>query len=158
MFLAAAHDHDQCRTDALTRAAELCGSRGARFTPLRRRVLELVWRSHVAIGAYDLMGALRGDGKAVTPPTVYRALEFLMSQGLVHRVASLNAYIGCSGPEDRHAAQFLICRHCHQTLEVADRDPGEATARSAGSLGFTVERVSIEVHGLCAACLGAGDA
>ena len=159
MFPSSGHDHERCRSAALRTAAALCSGRGARLTPIRRRVLEIVWGSHTAIGAYQVMDALREDHGAVTPPTVYRALDFLMAQGLVHRVASLNAYIGCSRPAEGHPGQFLICRGCHQTLEVDDKQPAEAVEAIARRQGFTVERSEIEVHGLCASCRkGAGRA
>src|SRR5918999_799750 len=102
------HDHLSCIGDALDRAAVLCDQRGARLTPLRRRVLELVWRGHEPVGAYDLLAQM---GRAA-PPTVYRALDFLIEQGLVHRIESLNAYVGCDRPEAAHASQFLICTDC----------------------------------------------
>src|SRR5262249_40395465 len=89
------HDHRHCIDDALSRAETVCAERGARMTPLRRRVLELVWDSHAPIGAYAIMDLLRAaDDRAAAPPTVYRALEFLLDQGLVHKIESLNAFVG----------------------------------------------------------------
>ena len=89
------HDHDHCVANALAAAEQVCATRGLKLTPLRRRVLELVWAGHGPVGAYDLLQALaEGDARAVQPPTVYRALEFLREAGLVHRIDTLNAFIG----------------------------------------------------------------
>lgn len=152
------HDHNLCRSEALDAAMALCERRGARLTPLRRRVLELVWRGHAAVGAYEILENLRGERGAVTPPTVYRALDFLIAHGLVHRLASLNAYIGCPAPQRRHVGQFMTCRTCHETVEATDDGPADAVAESARRADFSVERVAIEVQGQCAACRRAGEA
>src|SRR4051794_6447763 len=112
------HDHDACVEAALDRAARLCARHGARLTPLRRRVLELVWRGHAPIGAYDILGRLSPKIGAVAPPTVYRALEFLRAQGLVHRIESLNAYLGCERPGEAHGGQFLLCSGCGAAAEL----------------------------------------
>src|SRR5579872_6651908 len=109
-FHAETHDHAACVGDALDRAASLCVQRGARLTEIRRQVLELVWRNHAPIGAYDILGAMQDGHRGAAPPTVYRALDFLMEQGLVHRIESLNAYVGCDRPEQAHVSQFLICK------------------------------------------------
>ena len=93
------HEHQSCIEDALARADDVCRERGVRLTPLRRRVLELVWSSHRAVKAYDLLAALGDAVGAAKPPTVCRALEFLMAQGLVHRIDSLNAFVGCPQPD-----------------------------------------------------------
>src|SRR5882724_8224269 len=99
---ASAHDHQHCIDDALVRAATICAQSGGRLTPLRRRVLELVWHSHAPVGAYDILDALRRDGRPAAPPTAYRALEFLLGHGLIHRIESLNAFVGCAQPERPH--------------------------------------------------------
>ena len=90
------HDHDACVDDAMARAEAICGAQGARLTPMRRRVLELVWNGHRPRGAYDILEDLASDGKKPAPLTVYRALDFLVEQGLVHRLESLNAFVGCA--------------------------------------------------------------
>src|ERR687898_2881620 len=111
------HDHAACIDAALDRAAELCARRGARLTRLRRRVLELVWQGHSAVKAYDLLEMLAREDRSARPPTIYRALDFLMAHGLVHRLESLNAYIGCPQPEASHEGQFLICNSCGHVSE-----------------------------------------
>ena len=151
-FGSAPHDHRHCIDQALNQAANLCGQRGARLTDIRRRVLELVWRSHAPIGAYGVLEALRQDGRSAAPPTVYRALDFLLEHGLIHRIESLNAFVGCPRPDSRHVSQFLICTDCRDVAEIADPDIGSAVARGASAAGFVVNRLTIEMQGLCPKC------
>lgn len=131
-----------------------CGRQGSRLTPVRREVLELVLRASGPIGAYQLLDQLRARRRGAAPPTVYRALEFLVAQGLVHRLERLNAFVGCAGDDRRHVhpAQFLICRVCRAVREIDD-DAVAATLRDiAAAQGFTAERATVEVEGVCAAC------
>lgn len=151
-FLSAAHDHDACAAKALAQAETAAAARGLRFTPLRHYVLEMLLASHKPVGAYDVLGALaREDSPArPSPPTVYRALDFLLEQGFVHRIASLNAYAACFSPAARHRAHFLICRDCGQAFEMADRNLEDALDDAAGT--FSVEQECVELSGLCPEC------
>lgn len=151
-----AHDHDRCVADALATAEAVCQRSGARLTELRRRVLELVWGSHTPVGAYDLLGALARGGRAAAPPTVYRALDFLLEQGLIHRIASLNAFVGCAHPEAAHAGHFLICLGCREVSEFDDRGLSDEIAARAARRGFEVRGQAVEVTGLCSRCRAAG--
>jgi Fur family zinc uptake transcriptional regulator len=155
-FQAASHDHHSCIDGALDRAAQLCAARGARLTELRRQVLKLVWRGHEPVGAYAVLGALKRSHPGAAPPTVYRALEFLIEQGLIHRIESLNAYVGCPRPERPHASQFLICEGCGSAGELDDPAITDAVERRAGRLGFTVAQQTIELRGLCQRCRRGG--
>ena len=147
------HDHSHCVHSALTEADVLCAQKGLRLTALRRRVLELVWQSHKPLGAYDILAVLsEQDGRRAAPPTVYRALDFLLENGLVHRISSLNAFIGCSHPEHPHQGQFLICRNCHAAIELEQKSISDAIVSSALGVGFTVEGQTVEVVGLCSGC------
>jgi Fur family zinc uptake transcriptional regulator len=146
------HDHQQCVAEALETADELCGRRGSRLTPVRRRVLELVWRNHEPVGAYALLDVLRDEGWSAAPPTVYRALDFLLENGLIHRIESRNAFVGCSDPRHPHHGQHLICRRCGSVTEIADAAIRGAVRTAAASVGFTVEGQTIEISGVCAAC------
>jgi Fur family zinc uptake transcriptional regulator len=146
------HDHQRCIDEALDKAAALCLERGARLTELRRRVLELVWRSHEPVGAYAILEQLQRSRGGAAPPTVYRALDFLLGQRLIHRIASLNAFVGCPTPDRRHSSQFLICSGCGRVAEIDDSKVDSAIARSAASQGFTVDRLTIELQGRCPAC------
>lgn len=146
------HDHAGCIADAIGTAEQLCRERGLRFTALRRRVLELVWESHRPIGAYDILAGLGDEKKEAAPPTVYRALEFLIEAGLVHRLDSLNAFIGCPDPGRMHTGQFLICRDCRTVTELGDAGIEELVEEKARALGFTAVRQILEIEGLCKAC------
>lgn len=152
------HDHGKCVEDALAVADTLCLERGARLTELRRRVLALIWESHAPVGAYAIMEMLRREGRRAMPPTVYRALDFLQEQGLVHRIASLNAFIGCSHPADAHAIQYVICRRCGTVAEIENSAIGGAVAASARELGFDMTGQTVEIAGTCGDCLGKGTA
>jgi Fur family transcriptional regulator, zinc uptake regulator len=145
------HNHADCVAAALAAAAAVCARRGARLTPLRRRVLELVWLSHRPAGAYDVLAAL-GDNWAAAPPTVYRALDFLRTHGLVHRIESRNAFIGCSAPGHGPAPQILICDACGAAAEIADGSADAAARASAARLGFVVGSQIVEAVGRCADC------
>ncbi|MGQ9368510.1 Fur family transcriptional regulator [Azospirillum sp. A39] len=150
---AAGHDHAHCIADALARADALCAARGARLTALRRRVLELVWRSHKPRGAYAILEDLsQQDGKPTAPLTVYRALEFLVEQGLVHRIESLNAYVGCPAPGLAHTGQFLVCEACGTAEEIDDPRIADAIRAGAAARGFDVRLPTVEVRGLCPDC------
>lgn len=149
------HDHQRCIDEALDKAAELCADRDARLTELRRQVLELVWSSHEPVGAYAVLERLQRDRGSAAPPTVYRALDFLMAQGLIHRIESLNAFVGCPTPDRRHHSQFLICTGCGGVAEIDDPQVDAAIARSAQDKGFSVERLTVELQGRCPACGGA---
>lgn len=147
------HDHAHCIEDALLRADALCAARGARLTSLRRRVLELVWSGHKPRGAYAILEDLSGsEGRPTAPLTVYRALEFLVAQGLVHRIESLNAYIGCAAPGIDHSGQFLVCEGCGTATELDDPRIAEAIRTAARDRGFRIARPTVEVRGLCPAC------
>ena len=146
------HDHERCIEAAIATAERLCREQGLRFTSLRRRVLELVWDSHRPIGAYELLEHLGTGGKRPAPPTVYRALEFLIDAGLVHRLDSLNAYVGCADPGRLHTGQFLICRDCRTVIELDDARIEHLVAEKAHALGFSDVRQILEIEGRCSRC------
>ncbi len=146
------HDHGACVDEALARAEQVCAERGMRLTPLRRRVFELVWQSHRPVTAYTLLEKLVEDGHRAQAPTVYRSLEFLLECGLVHRVESMNAYLGCNQPHEGHEVGMFICRVCGDVAELTDPAIGRGIERSARNVGFTVESRVVEVTGTCHGC------
>lgn len=150
------HDHNLCVHQALQAADELCSRQGVRLTALRRRVLELIWQSHKPLGAYDILAVLsQEDGRRAAPPTVYRALDFLLDNHLIHRLASLNAFIGCTHPDHVHQSHFLICRVCRTAIEVDSPAISAPIHTAADAVGFRVEGEMVEVVGLCAQCQAA---
>lgn len=148
------HDHSACVSQALTDARAICRDRGTRLTPIRERVLELVWQSHKPLGAYDVLAQLSEEGQNAAPPTVYRALDFLQQNGLVHRIASLNAFIGCTHPGEHHTGMFLICCQCGNVLEVSDPSISAAIMAAAQSESFELNELTLEMSGVCPRCKG----
>lgn len=151
LFAGKDHDHQTCIDEALACADQLCQRHRQRFTAIRRRVFELVWQQHKPIGAYEVLSILQQDGRTA-PPTVYRALDFLQQMGLVHRIASLNAYIGCVHPGEPHDGQFLICESCGALAELDVPAITSAIERSAEASGFETRRHTVEILGLCPRC------
>ena len=149
------HDHSSCISKALADAAFICKERGQRFTKIRQLVLELVWQSHRPLGAYELLPAIKAAGFNSAPPTVYRALEFLQEQGLVHRISSLNAYIGCSHPGHQCSSCFLICDQCQLAVELESAKLATAITDLTRDMGFVVQREHLEIVGQCPNCQSA---
>lgn len=146
------HDHARCVDGALAEAEALCVKRGVRLTALRRQTLELVWRAHRAVKAYDLLRSLGGKAGRTKPPTVYRALEFLLQQGLIHRIESRNAFVGCANPAEAHDSELLVCEVCDVVEELAVPGLGRTLADAAAGVGFAFARAVVEVRGRCARC------
>jgi len=146
------HDHRRCQRQVLSAAQRVCEQRKLRLTSRRYRVLEILLASHQPLGAYDILALLQQDDRSerVAPPIVYRALEFLLEQGLIHRIESRNAFISCVHPGHQSAAQFLICRDCEQVAELEHYDP--ALLAQADDLGFAVDHSVVEITGVCAQC------
>ncbi len=155
-FRSGRHNHRTCVAAALDAAEEICRDRGLRLTPLRRRILEMIWSGHEPVRAYDLLDKLRVERTGAAPPTVYRTLDFLCDCGLVHRIKSLNAYVGCADPLLHHAGQFLICRKCRAVAELDAPEITEAIADKAFQAGFEVAGQTIEIAGLCPDCRAGG--
>lgn len=139
-------------TAQLDRAAAACARDGAQLTELRRSVLGLVLEADGPVTAYQLLDRLRKVRKGAVPPTVYRALEFLLEQGLIHRLERLNAFIPCAETGHRHVAQFLICGECGSVAEIEDQATARALTHAAERKGFRARDTVVEIEGTCAAC------
>jgi len=152
----AEHDHGQCRETMLDELADAARTRGLRLTPARVRVLELLAEAHRAMGAYELLDRLRAEGLGSQPPVVYRALDFLIEAGFVHKLERLNAYVACChpnhGPGGEHGACFLICSRCRKVAEIEDGALDIAVAQAAAGRGFAMRRTVLEIEGTCPAC------
>ncbi len=146
------HDHAGCREKAIRTAEQVCNQRGARFTPIRREVLELIWESHKAVKAYDLLDRIKPRAGTAKPATVYRALDFLLEQGLIHKVESLNAFIGCSFSGHQHEQLLLTCVRCHEVEERPGEHVMDAIAKELEQAVFTMLHKAVEIHGVCARC------
>jgi Fur family zinc uptake transcriptional regulator len=145
------HDHQRCMQTAIEKAEQVCKLRNQRFTKLRQRVFELVWQQHKPIRAYDVLDQLQQDGRAA-PPTVYRALDFLLELGLIHRIESMNAFVGCNTPEQQHEGQFFICNDCGAFVELHSNPINSAINHSAEHSGFEIQQKTIEIMGRCPEC------
>ena len=144
--------HHHCISDALHIAEKLCEKKHVRFTDLRRRVLELVWTSHEPAKAYDIMARLKDDTESAKPPTVYRTLDFLQENGLVHKLNSLNAYVGCSHPALKHQCYFLICKECHEIQECCNTQLSDSVMHTSRRHSFKPLSISVENEGICKDC------
>jgi len=140
----------------LARAGTLCGARGVRLTPQRRRVLEVLCAAGRPVGAYEIMDLMREGPRPVAPPTVYRALEFLLEQGLIHRLESLHAWVGCDHPGQPHLCGFLICLECGGVTGIEDAQVEQCLERLTSGSGFAPRRRVVEVIGTCAGCARKG--
>jgi len=136
----------------IDQAAALCDRRNLRFTRLRKQVLELVCKAEQPVGAYHLLDELRESGRSAAPPTVYRALDFLLEQGLVHRLATNNTYLACAHPQHPHAAVFLVCSQCGHTQEVHTAGVIDELRHQAEQFDFAIEHASVELTGVCGRC------
>ena len=144
--------HKHCITDALENGEKICAEKGLKFTAIRRKVLEIVWESHKPAKAYDILEKLpKGEGAPV-PPTVYRALDFLLQNGLVHKINSLNAFVGCSHPGPNNQCYFLICSHCDEVTECCTEKLGKVIDATSNENSFKTESVSLEISGKCQSC------
>jgi Fur family zinc uptake transcriptional regulator len=146
----------------VTAVEAACHERGLRLTPIRARVLGLVAEAGKPVKAYDLLEMIRpgnsGEGEgagAAAPPTVYRALDFLLANGFIHKLESVNAFVACHHPSTaQHSVPFLICDRCHSAVELEDKAVVAALDERARALGFVPQAQTLEVHGLCARCSG----
>lgn len=143
------HDHGHCIRTALSAAEAACAAADLRLTPVRRRTLEILLEAHEAMGAYDVLARLDGEGFGDKPPVAYRALTFLVDAGLAHRIERLNAFIACARPGQDHDPAFMICNRCGTVAEGA---ADEAMQSSAAAAGFQIERATLEAEGICPSC------
>lgn len=152
------HDHSKCVAEAVEAAEQLCESKGIRFTPVRRKVLEILLQEHRALGAYDILDRLREAGFGSQPPVAYRALDFLVSHGFAHKIERLNAFIACTHPGAAHSPVFMICRLCDAVAEATSTPTKKTLGATAQAAGFQIERTVVEAEGLCPTCAAKSDA
>lgn len=149
-------------TTIINKARAYCEQRGARFTPLREKVYQLLLAKLGPMGAYDLLDELKETESSAKPATVYRALDFLLDFGFIHRLESTNAFVACHHFGCHHPVQFLICDSCGDVAEIQSEGLRETLDKQADAYGFKVSKQTIEAHGLCSECqeaeaMGTGD-
>lgn len=148
----ASHNHDKCVAEGLAEAEARCADRKVRFTAVRRKVLEILLQEHRALGAYAILDRLREAGFGSQPPVAYRALDFLVEHGFVHKIERLNAFVACAHPGAAHTPAFMICRLC-DTVAEAQSAPAKGTlGATARAIGFRIERTVVEAEGVCPSC------
>ncbi|MCU0754046.1 MAG: transcriptional repressor [Xanthomonadales bacterium] len=145
-------DHSHSAEELLASAEAACALKGLRWTPLRRQVFALVVRAGRPVKAYELLDQLKAQHAGAAPPTVYRALDFLMEHGLIHKLESIAAYVCCPHPGAAHATQFLICDACDRTIELQDELLTGRLNAAVAAQGFVPGSIVVEVHGRCAQC------
>jgi len=134
-------------------AASLCAQRGRRFTTIRRKVLELLLRRGRSLKAYELLAAMRAEYPNAAPPTVYRALDFLLAEGLIHRLDAINAWVACVDAEDAHPDVLLIvCTQCGSVAEAHDPDLCQRINTRVAQMDYAPTRHEIEIRALCPSC------
>jgi Fur family zinc uptake transcriptional regulator len=141
--------HNACVSQALLHAETVCQKAGGRLTKTRRQVLELLWQTHQPRKAYDVLRDLSAVDASAKPPTVYRALDFLLQMGLAHKVESLDAYVGCNGSHDH---QYLICNACGTVADISDAALSGQLTAAARMKKFNVEKTIVEIKGHCERC------
>ena len=146
------HDHSLCVGEALQSAEARCEEAGLRLTPVRRKVLELLLQEHRALGAYAILELLRDAGFGSQPPVAYRALDFLLQHGFVHKIERLNAFVACAHPGANHSPAFMICRKCDAVAETHSAPAKGALGDAAKAAGFRIEKTVVEAEGVCPDC------
>lgn len=151
------HNHTACAESAIATAEAHCRAEGLKFTPTRRRVLEILLEDHRPLGAYDILERLAQEGRGSQPSIAYRALDFLLTHGFAHKVERLNAYIACTQPLEAHTPAFMICRGCKSVAEAASAPSRSLLGKAAREAGFKIEQTVVEAEGLCPNCIRTGN-
>jgi Fur family transcriptional regulator, zinc uptake regulator len=152
-FPAPGHDHDRCAADGIDHAERVCQRRARKFTPIRRQVLRALLSSHRPLGAYEVIDELAKSMPRPAPITVYRALDFLIENGLVHRIESRNAFLACAHDHDAAAmVAFLICERCGSVGEIPAAPVAQSLSAAARASGFAPKLSVVEITGTCAHC------
>ena len=144
--------HQKCQSSAIAAAEQYCQQHDLRFTPLRRRVLEIIWGNHEPTKAYDILALLDNTAAIAKPPTVYRTLDFLQQYGLVHKLNSMNAYVGCAHPNKHQNCYFLICDQCGDVAECCHQKVDALIAEISQNFSFTHQQTTLEIQGICSTC------
>jgi len=152
IFHAPDHDHESCANAAIAHAVAQCAARAQRLTPMRRRVLETLLASHQPLGAYDIIARLAPKNRPA-PITIYRALDFLRDNGLVHRIESRNAFVACArNHDDDDLVVFLLCERCGAVGEAPGGTVAAVLKASSRAAGFSPKSPVIEIAGICSHC------
>lgn len=150
-----AHAHPKSDSEMLQLAQARCKSRGVQLTPIRRKVLEILHSHENGLKAYELLACIQEHQANATPPTVYRALDFLIEHGLVHKIESINQFIACRHESHPLPELFMICRHCGKITELHDHALMQALMDCIRKTGHQPDCREVEVTTTCPDCLPA---
>ena len=145
------HNHELCYKSSMKAFKKKIHEKKLKLTPLRLKVFELLLNDHRPLGAYQILNTLSKDGLNLTPPVIYRVLDFFIEQGFVHKIKNFNAFIACSNPENTHSPTFMICRKCEKVAEIDLKESGIKLDKNLFS-DFQIEESIIEVIGICKSC------
>ena len=145
-------NHKISINEALKKAEIICNKKGVKLTKLRQKVLTLILKNHGYVKAYDLLNDLKKNDASAKPPTVYRSLDFLMEHGFIHKIQSLNAFVGCSHPDEHEDCYFLICKECKNIEECCSNKVKKVLTSTSGRNNFLPNQVTLEITGICQDC------
>ena len=151
--MSACKNHKISIDKALKKAEVICNKKGVKLTKLRQKVLTLILKNHGYVKAYDLLNDLKKNDASAKPPTVYRSLDFLMEHGFIHKIQSLNAFVGCSHPDEHEDCYFLICKECKNIEECCSNKVKKVLTSTSGKNNFSPNQVTLEITGICQDCL-----
>ncbi len=144
--------HHECIDSAIRVAESICLERRLQFTPLRRSVFKLIWQSHSPLKAYDILDQLQKKDSSAKPITIYRTLDFLIENRMIHKIESQNTYFGCSHPRESHNCYFTICSKCNVVSEGCTNNFLTPIYDDLKKEKFLVKHITFEIHGVCKNC------
>lgn len=148
------HDHNNCINKAIKNANDVCKKNFNNLTDLRKRVLEIILSSkHKAIKAYDILEKLKNDDFSNAPPTVYRALDFLIENKIIHKINSINAYFACYEKNKTNQCYFIICKKCSAINEYKSDVINLDIEKIAKKSKAKINSVNLEIEVECSDCL-----
>jgi Fur family zinc uptake transcriptional regulator len=147
------HNHNKCIEDSFEKAKEICNKNGLRFTDLRQKIFSIILQNHQPSKAYDVLSILQKEDSSAKPATIYRALDFLIECGLLHKLHISNSYVVCSHPLKHNRCSFLICNECNEVQESCDKDLATEVDNIGSKNNFKIEYVAIEIRGVCSSCI-----
>ena len=132
-----------------------CKERGASLTPIRKEVLSLLVRSPNGLKAYDLLNQIKSVRANATPPTVYRALDFLIAQGLAHKIGRMNLFVACRHASHQLPSLFVVCQKCGAVRELEEPEVMQGLSEMLANAGYRLDSPEVEITAVCPSCAGA---
>lgn len=146
------HSHQKCVDKLIKQAREICIKNNLRLTPLREKILEIIFQNHKAIKAYDVLKELEKHNISDKPPTIYRALDFFITNKIIHKIHCINSYLVCSHPGMHNDCSLFICEKCNSVEENCDNNISKLIVEDAKNNNFTIKNKNIEILGICQNC------